>query len=86
MLKRPYVDEFLHRVYQLFEVVIYTASLGKYAGPLIEMLDELNLTAAKLFRNSCTFYRGIYVKDLTKLGRDMNKVIIIDNSPNSFLF
>ena len=86
VLKRPFCDEFLHRVCQLFEVVLYTASLGKYASPLIELMDPSKKTKFRLFRNSCTFYRGVYVKDLTKLGRNLNRIIIIDNSPNSYLF
>lgn len=39
VLKRPHVDHFLTEVSKIFEVVIYTASMSKYADPLIDILD-----------------------------------------------
>ena len=32
------------------------------------------------------FYRGNYVKDLERLGRDLRRVAILDNSPASYIF
>ncbi|CAD6216473.1 GSCOCG00004636001-RA-CDS [Cotesia congregata] len=53
VLKRPYVDEFLQRMGELYECVLFTASLAK---------------------------------DLNKLGRDLQQIIIVDNSPASYIF
>lgn len=86
VLKRPHVDEFLKRMGQLFECVLFTASLAKYADPVADLLDPNNIFKARLFRESCAFYRGNYVKDLSRLGRDLNRVIIVDNSPASYIF
>ncbi|KAM8855624.1 uncharacterized protein AB9W97_020401 [Spinachia spinachia] len=86
VLKRPHVDEFLRRMGELFECVLFTASLAKYADPVSDLLDKWGAFQSRLFRESCVFHKGNYVKDLSRLGRDLNKVIIIDNSPASYIF
>lgn len=86
VLKRPGVDEFMRDILPLYEVVIYTASLSKYANPLLDQLDIHNVIDHRLFRESCTLYEGNYVKDLSLLGRKLPRTIIIDNSPMSYLF
>ncbi|CAF0843014.1 unnamed protein product [Rotaria sordida] len=84
--KRPHVDEFLRRVGELYECVLFTASLAKYADPVADLLDPQHIFRSRLFRESCTYYNGNYIKDLSRLGRNIRKVIIIDNSPLSYLF
>ncbi|XP_029385918.1 carboxy-terminal domain RNA polymerase II polypeptide A small phosphatase 1-like [Echeneis naucrates] len=86
VLKRPHVDEFLKRMGELFECILFTASLAKYADPVSDLLDKWGAFRSRLFRESCVFHKGNYVKDLSRLGRDLNKVIIIDNSPASYVF
>ncbi|CAB3410889.1 unnamed protein product [Caenorhabditis bovis] len=86
VLKRPYVDEFLARVGDLFECVLFTASLAKYADPVADLLDKKRVFRGRLFREACVFHKGNYVKDLSRLGRDLNHTLIIDNSPSSYAF
>ncbi|KAL1123977.1 hypothetical protein AAG570_001747, partial [Ranatra chinensis] len=86
VLKRPYVDEFLQRMGELYECILFTASLAKYADPVADLLDRWGVFRCRLFRESCVFHRGNYVKDLNKLGRDLQKVVIVDNSPASYTF
>ncbi|XP_019910621.2 uncharacterized protein LOC105026538 isoform X1 [Esox lucius] len=86
VLKRPHVDEYLKRMGELFECVLFTASLSKYADPVSDLLDKWGAFRHRLFRESCVFHRGNYVKDLSRLGRELNKVVIVDNSPASYIF
>ncbi|PWA25135.1 hypothetical protein CCH79_00005099, partial [Gambusia affinis] len=57
-----------------------------YADPVADLLDQWGVFRARLFRESCVFHRGNYVKDLSRLGRELNNVIIVDNSPASYIF
>ena len=42
VLVRPGTAAFLERMQKYYELVIYTASLSKYADPLINILDAKN--------------------------------------------
>jgi len=84
--KRPWVDKFMKEMGPYYEVVVFTASLSKYADPVLDLLDIHKVVRSRLFREACSNYKGNYVKDLNKLGRDLKNTIIIDNSPSSYLF
>lgn len=43
VLKRPWVDHFLREVGAKFEVIVFTASLAKYADKVLDLLDEDNV-------------------------------------------
>ncbi|XP_058101168.1 uncharacterized protein LOC131245612 [Magnolia sinica] len=83
--QRPYLQIFLERVAEMFEIIVFTASQSIYAEQLLNMLDpDKKLISRRLYRESCVFSDGIYMKDLTVLGLDLAKVAIIDNSPQVF--
>jgi len=84
--KRPGCDMFLERMGKLYEIVVFTASLAKYANPLLDQLDVSKVITTRLFREACVLYQGKYVKDLALMGRDLRHTIIVDNSPCSYLF
>lgn len=86
VIKRPGVDEFMRRVGELYEVVVFTASVSKYGDPLLDQLDIHNVVHHRLFRESCYSFQGNFVKNLAVLGRPLQDVIIIDNSPTSYIF
>jgi carboxy-terminal domain RNA polymerase II polypeptide A small phosphatase len=86
VVKRPFVDEFMKKVGEWFEVVVFTASLAKYADPVLDLLDKHKVVRHRLFREACSNHKDNYVKDLSLLGRPLEKTIIIDNSPASYLF
>ncbi|KAF8650401.1 hypothetical protein AX16_005208 [Volvariella volvacea WC 439] len=86
VIKRPGVDNFLKKMGEIYEVVVFTASLSKYADPVLDKLDVHQVVSHRLFRESCYNHKGNYVKDLSQLGRPIADTIILDNSPASYIF
>lgn len=78
VLFRPGAQAFLSKVAKLYEVVIFTASLNVYADRVIDALDVRRVVTSRLFRDSCTLMDGSFVKDLSRLGRDLRRVVILD--------
>lgn len=52
----------------------------------MDKLDIHNVISHRLFRESCVIHGTAYVKDLRKIGRGLKDLIIVDNSPPSYLF
>ena len=86
VLVRPDAELFIKTVAKFFEVVIFTASISKYASPLLDILDKGKNIKHRLYRDHCTFINGIYIKDLKKCNRSLKDLIIVDNSPIAYTF
>ncbi|KAM0016963.1 putative protein-serine/threonine phosphatase [Helianthus debilis subsp. tardiflorus] len=83
--QRPYLRTFLEKVSEMFHIVIFTASQSIYAKKLLDILDpDGTIISRRAYRDSCIFADGSYTKDLTVLGVDLAKIVIIDNSPQVF--
>jgi carboxy-terminal domain RNA polymerase II polypeptide A small phosphatase len=83
---RPGAKKFIEAMSKIYEVVIFTASMSSYASPVIDALDEAGYEFYKLFREHCKYSKetNLYIKDLSRLGRDPKDMIIIDNIPQSY--
>ena len=86
VLVRPDAELFIKSVAKFFEVVIFTASISKYASPLLDILDKEKNIKHRLYRDHCTYINGIYIKDLKKCNRSLKDLIIVDNSPIAYTF
>ncbi|PYH95818.1 hypothetical protein BO71DRAFT_397625 [Aspergillus ellipticus CBS 707.79] len=85
--KRPYCDDFLRKICKWYKLVIFTASVQEYADPVIDWLEqERKYFQARYYRQHCTLRNGAYIKDLSSVEPDLSKVMILDNSPMSYIF
>jgi len=83
VFKRPGVDAFLEHLAQFYEMAVFTDQLETYGNPIVERLDPKRYVSYRLFRESAQYKHGEYVRDLSKLNRDMNRVIYLSSKPKS---
>lgn len=87
---RPGCIQFLKDMSQCYEIVIFTAAVKDYADFILNYIDKVtpeksqNYISHRLYRDHCELDDGVYVKDLSKIGRDQSKTIIVDNIRDNF--
>jgi len=87
IFERPGCREFLAQLSSFAELVLFTAAAPGYAGPLADMLDPSGaFFRGRLYSDACVSHSGRRgVKDLSCLGRDVRRVVLVDNCLFSFL-
>lgn len=71
-----------------WEIVIFTASHQEYADAILNEIDPNNeIIQHRLYRQHCSkIAPDLYIKDLSRLNRDLRKVVIVDNAANSYFY
>ena len=79
-LLRPGVVNFLEEISKLYEIIIFTSSPKSYADPILDKIDiENKFFSHRLYKDHVIFEKGKSVKNLNLIGRDLNKIIFVDN-------
>ena len=82
---RPYCFDFLNELNNYYEIVTFTAGIKDYADNILNLLDiNDNIIKYRLYRSHVTSAPFSSYKDLKLLGRDLKKIIIIDNLRENF--
>ena len=82
---RPGVMEFLDEVDKYYELIIFTCATQDYANLLIDAIEENKIYFEhRLYRQHTVIIDNDFVKDLTRIGRPLDKIAIVDNMPQNF--
>ena len=81
---RPTAKEFIEEMDKHYELVIFTAGTKDYADYALKFVDPEGKIVHRLYREHAIQKGATFVKDISKLGRDLKKVIIIDNVVENF--
>ncbi|TDG53296.1 hypothetical protein AWZ03_000111 [Drosophila navojoa] len=85
--KRPYVDLFLDRVSEWYNLAIFTAASEAYASQVLDFLDAgRNILKRRMFRQHCVNVCGVRAKFVSLVHSDLANVLLLDDCPmeNSF--
>ena len=85
ILYRPGLIQFLNKIFPLFDIIIWTVATKDYADKIIDNIEkDKKYFSKRLYREHTTYKNKIYIKDLSNLGRALDKVIIVDDKENNF--
>ena len=81
---RKGTEKFINELSKYCEICIFTASTKYYADIVIDGFDYHHLVDFRLYRQHTSASNGINIKDLSKLGRNLEKIIIVDNIEENY--
>ena len=81
---RPGVFTFLEKVKEYYEIILFTEASEAYTELLMEAFNKKKYFDYKLFRQHTIIIGEDFVKDLQRIGRPLDKIIIIDNIAQNF--
>lgn len=83
VFKRPGVEDFIKQMAPYYEIVVYSHQHHTYVDPILDQLDPHHI-AFRLYRADTQYKEGKHVRDLSKLNRDLNKVLFLSANPESY--
>jgi len=82
---RPGLIPFLKKVGLYYELIIFTEAKEEYGDLLIDAIEENNIYFEHRFYRQHTIKEGNdFIKDLNRIGRPLDKIIIVDDMPQNF--
>ena len=69
---------------ELYEVVIFTAAMQDYADWVLNNIDKNKYISYRMYRQHASPTGMVFIKDLSRIGRPLNKTIIVDNVAENF--
>ena len=79
-LVRPGVKVFLEEMKKYFEIIIFTSSPKSYADNILDKIDvNGDIIKHRLYRRHAIYENGDCVKKLSMIGRDLKKIVFVDN-------
>ena len=82
---RPFMHDFIHRMSQLYDLAVYTASSRDYADAIMDTIDPNRcIFCARLCRENCLPVAGMNIKNMSNF--DGKDVFIVDNLIYSYAF
>ena len=85
LILRPGLFEFLNKMKPLYELVLFSFGTKDYVDYILSIIEKKEkFFEYVLYRQHATYEKGDYVKNLSLLGRDLKRIIIVDDIPHVF--
>ena len=85
LIMRPGLLEFLHKMKQIYELVLFSLGTSDYVNKIVNIIEEKEkFFEYILYRHHAIYSDNVYIKNLSLLGRDLKNIIIVDDVPQVF--
>ena len=85
MRARPFLFGFLEEMGHFYELIVWTSATEAYANSLIDAIEfEKTYFDYVFYREHAIIIGDDFVKDLTRIGRSLDRIIIVDDMPQNF--
>ena len=85
VLLRPGLSDFFTAIKPYYEIIVFNCGNKQYGDLIINTFDNKNkFIDYRLNRDHCIIINNDYVKDISKIGRSINKIVIVDNLPQNY--
>ena len=84
---RPFLESFLEVIKDYYEIISFTSATKDYADIVLDIIEKNTRKKyfdERLYREHTTQFGKKYIKDLSKIGRDLGRIIIVDNLSQCF--
>ncbi|TNJ27418.1 Nuclear LIM interactor-interacting factor 1 [Giardia muris] len=87
---RPGLETFLEGLFELYDLAVFTYAVKDYGDSIVDKIDPCNLIRYRLYRRHCVKYaldgKFTIVKDLTRIGKPLSNILLVDNSESAGLW
>ena len=85
IILRPFLHEFLSKMKKIYELILFSYEIQEYVDPIVDLIEKKEkYFEHRLYKQHTKFNGKYYIKDLSRLGRDIRRILIIDNISQNF--
>ena len=82
---RPGLVQFLIEMKKFYEIIVFTSATKDYGDQIEDAIEgDKKIFDFRLYREHTISYNNEYIKDISRIGRPLNKILIVDNMPQNF--
>jgi CTD small phosphatase-like protein 2 len=75
----------LSKIKKYYEIIVFTSGTKEYADQIIDVIEnDEKFFDFRLYREHTLFYNNEFIKDISRIGRPLDKIIIVDNLRQNF--
>ena len=81
LVLRPYLNEFLHEMKKLYEIIIFSDTSKEYTNFIVDIIQQKEKYFSYVLNNKYITYdnKNDKIKDLSLLGRKLTNIVVVDS-------